>query len=968
MSRLFSLFDERLKDPNELISGPRQTLEDVGSAVDDPETILRKIKQFEISRPKIDYSDFSNFVFFNSALDYFNVSGEKIINEYPYDGTSEQIQLFVDALDDYQRYLISVWPRTSGHLRFDPSISSSFVKVEDSGKDTDGVSRTGLLNIGTGSFSLEAWVVNPPALTGSDDVMVLAQKLSGSNGYTVFFSGSHIYAQVQSGSSTDSLSTAFDPGELAYYCFSYDRGSTNTFTIFTGSREEFPVSAASAVPAISENISAGVVPFTIASGSVASKTVRPFSGSLDEVRFWSTGRSLSDLTGSFNVRVDAIDGMTGLWRFNETSSLDTNSRDATTTLDHSGRKLHGNIYGYFWQMRSSASLLPHDATDIVRSLNSSDVVSFVEDKQNSGSQYDRDNDNLITRLYPEQSFILEDFKQTSVLKNFLYVMARQFDQIKCSIDQFRHVLSVNYGDFNQTPDALLQDVARFFGWEFTGNFLNADAIQYIVGKDVLQNTDSNKSLDMKLYEIKNEFWKRTLINLMHIYKSKGTRESVESLLRVYGLNRSFVRLKEYGTKPFAGIQTYRINAEKSVPAIGFGSGSANTYVRSNSYSGRSLAVESRVRFPTSLTTEITSSYATGSIWSINSGSASRMSLSYMKDSVSSLTGDLVFSSSDGTVTLSDLPIFDNRWINVAVNRDYVSSSLGIDVRILDTDDVVLHRSSSLFTTFSTASFQQTFWLGSTGSLPTEAWIQEARVWNEPLSDVEMRDHTLNYQSYGTEEVDGAPALLLHWRLNENLTASAGNIPIQDFSGMGVSGTGSIFTTGLNPYKKFLNDYNFIASPEYGWNEEKIRSLPRSSVLVTDAFRENPLVALEFNLVDALNEDISQIISTLDGFNESIGAPVNRFRESYPDLETLRKNYFKRLQGSINFRVFADALEFFDRSFIEMVRRLIPARAKFLGDEFVIESHMLERPKLQWNYTRKEQEIRPLGVISVYRRR
>ena len=823
MSRLFSLFDERLKDPDDLIAGPRQTLDDVGNSVDDSETILRKINQFEISRPKIDYSDFSNFVFFNSALDYFNISGEKIINEFPYDGTSEQIQLFVDALDDYQRYLLDVWPKSTGHLVFNPAISSSHITVEDVGRDADGISRTGLLNIGTGSFSLEAWIVNPPTLTGSNDVMVVAQKLSGSSGYSVFFSGSRVHLQVSSGSSTDSLSTAYDPGELSYYCFSYDRTSSpQVFSIITGSRDEFPVIATSATPTITNSISAGTVPFIIASGSISSKIVRPFSGSLDEVRFWNSARSLSDLTGSFNVKVNASDGLNSLWRFNETSSLDTTSRDAIIVHDHSGRRLNGTITNYFWQMRSSASLLPHDASDIVRSLNCFDLADFIEEQQTSGSQYDRDNDNLITGLYPEQSFILEDIKQTTVLKNFLFVMARQFDQIKCSIDQFRHVLSVNYGEFDQTPDALLQDVAKFFGWEFTGNFLNADAIQYIVGKDVLRNTDTNKSLDMKLYEIKNEFWKRTLVNLMHLYKSKGTRESVEALLRIYGLNRSFVRLKEYGVKPFAGIQTFRINAEKSVPAIGFGSGSAASYVVSDQYSGKTLSVESRLRFPTNLTTEITASYATGSIWSINSGSSSVMNLKYTKDSSTSLTGNLIFSSSNGVITITDLPAFDNRWINVVANRDYVSSSLELDVQILDADEIVLHRSASLFSTFSTSSFSQRLWLGSTGTLPTEAWMQEVRVWNEPLSDIEMRDHTLNFQSYGTEEVNGLPLLSLHWRLNENVTASlAGGVQVYDFSGMNVGGTGS-FTANVNPFKKFLNDYNFIASPEYGCSQSPAR--------------------------------------------------------------------------------------------------------------------------------------------------
>jgi hypothetical protein len=159
-------------------------------------------------------------------------------------------------------------------------------------------------------------------------------------------------------------------------------------------------------------------------------------------------------------------------------------------------------------------------------------------------------------------------------------------------------------------------------------------------------------------------------------------------------------------------------------------------------------------------------------------------------------------------------------------------------------------------------------------------------------------------------------------------------------------------------------YNFIASPDYGWNEDKVRVISNTYVSSRDAFVDNSNVALEFNMIDALNEDISRMIATMDNFNNYIGAPVNRYRATYVDLENIRREYFSRLQGNLNFRLFADMLEFFDRSFIDMVRRLIPVRANFLGDEFVVESHMLERPKLQWNYRRQERSFETEGRIAV----
>ena len=116
------------------------------------------------------------------------------------------------------------------------------------------------------------------------------------------------------------------------------------------------------------------------------------------------------------------------------------------------------------------------------------------------------------------------------------------------------------------------------------------------------------------------------------------------------------------------------------------------------------------------------------------------------------------------------------------------------------------------------------------------------------------------------------------------------------------------------------------------------------------------------------KDIVQIMKSLDSMNEAIGFPANKYRVQYDDLEIMRHHYFKRLQGRLNFKVFADMLEFFDRSFIDMVRKLIPGRALFMGDEFVVESHILERPKITYE-RRKNQEvdITPEGRIEVWTR-
>jgi hypothetical protein len=107
-----------------------------------------------------------------------------------------------------------------------------------------------------------------------------------------------------------------------------------------------------------------------------------------------------------------------------------------------------------------------------------------------------------------------------------------------------------------------------------------------------------------------------------------------------------------------------------------------------------------------------------------------------------------------------------------------------------------------------------------------------------------------------------------------------------------------------------------------------------------------------------------MIATMNNWNNVIGLPTHHYRDTYSELDKYRNYYFSKLQGRLNFKEFADVLEFFDKSFIKMVQKLLPARAVFYGEEFVVESHMLERPKVQWAYRRYNPEFIPEGIITM----
>jgi hypothetical protein len=659
-----------------------------------------------------------------------------------------------------------------------------------------------------------------------------------------------------------------------------------------------------------------------------------------------------------------------------------------------------------------------------------EVINFVTDKQASGTLYDRNNANLITNLVPQQFIYLEDDKGTAVMKNLLYLLGRQFDELKVSIDQTKYLLTADYTEFNTTPDAMLDDVLKFWGWSTKGNFLSKEAFQWFFGLSVLDRTPqdieqgvfSNERLEVELFKIKNEFWRRTLNNLAYLYKTKGTKESVESLFRIYGLDESVVKLKEYGLKPFVKIETNRINSLKSHSVLKIdrtqGTYGVQTIGQPISISSGTWTIDMQIAFPAygpsgrMPPASGSAAGATGSIYYLNQASGGRLArpLAFPLGSAGSIIlgdsafehlyyerewrsgtltkmGRLVYTADDGvspsaSVTFDNLPIFDGRWYHLSMQRS--GSTYRLDVQFNDTDRmgakaadnsptaeaIPYVKSGTLAAVLAPNTLGLTLGYRPMSLYPIgQFWAHNVQVWGRKLSDTDRADHTINPFSHGVETPDQHEDLRLNWQF-DTLIDSDNNVYLDSAKSVNhgqLIGSGPSISGSWNPnvYDRFNFSYNFIAPPDYNWTEEKIRYLDTPRPDPRDHWNEINDVGIEFNLIDALNEDISMMMSTMDNWNNVIGDPANRYRDTYPTLEKLRQQYFTRLTGRINFRVFIDYLDFFDRSFVELVKRLLPARIDFQGAEIVIESHMLERPKVQYNYRRQNPQLVPEGVIRIY---
>jgi len=418
--------------------------------------------------------------------------------------------------------------------------------------------------------SVQGWI-HVPTLTGSSDVTVVFQKLRQGtfNGYTVFTTGSALGFTVTSGSS-DVTVTASLGSMPSFFAAVLDRSSsTGTLALYVGSTGTFPTLAVSAQVLLGHRFDLASGSFYLGSGSVAGKLVRAFTGSMDSVSVWGVARTAQQLSGTYNRKVYAQSGLLASWQFND-ARPETPSSYASVVRDRSGHRIDGRIQAFFPNALGSGSYV-NDVPDPILSLNDAGVVSHIVSAQQSGVLYDRGNPSLIFNLFPE-CFSSPDPVSANVFSSFALALARHFDRIKLYVNQLPNLRRVSHGDFDQTPDDLLEEAGRFMGWELHGSFANTDALRYFVGRNVGVGPNANASLDVSLSSLKSQLWRRLLLNLPYIYKTKGTAESVQALLRSYGVDTGFVRLKEYARKVESGLNLNRVTSEKSVYATRFSGG------------------------------------------------------------------------------------------------------------------------------------------------------------------------------------------------------------------------------------------------------------------------------------------------------------------------------------------------------------------------------------------------------------
>ena len=540
---------------------------------------------------KVDWSKFENHTFFNSAEANVNTAFDTIINKFPFDGSRKEISEFMVRLTGFERYVFDMFPKNTGYLIFDNSMASPpYLAINDL-KGSDEIIADGsaigerVLNPGTNSFSIEAHVFSPEKTNNNQ---VICQKIESNNiGFSLVLSESISTTECQlqfiiaSGSMVAYEEIPFVKGKFNHICAVFDRTVTG-HSIKIYNNAELITESSDYLEMI--EISPKSEMFLIASGTsiilngidefVPQET---FNGYIDEFRFFHSARTIEDLEYFGKKTIFANDDLQLYLKFNEPYDIDIPTNTPAVALDSSGNSLHSFINNFHSALRMTGSLPTHpidiEDTSITPVLfpQIEALSTLNTELLTSASLYDQNNPNLITRLIPphyflegmdiiksdERGFGTIDDKYTGsnipgkgklgtaqMMTSILLMWGKFFDELKIVLDHFSNITHARYDDEDSALTTFMPFLADYYGFDLPTFFDNASLSQYISGGDIGKAVSNS---ELSLHYIQSQLWKRILVNINDIYKSKGTISSIESFLRSAGIDSdSLLRIREYG--------------------------------------------------------------------------------------------------------------------------------------------------------------------------------------------------------------------------------------------------------------------------------------------------------------------------------------------------------------------------------------------------------------------------------------
>lgn len=151
--------------------------------------------------------------------------------------------------------------------------------------------------------------------------------------------------------------------------------------------------------------------------------------------------------------------------------------------------------------------------------------------------------DLITRFLTTGS--LRDFDTpTQKVEKIFQIYGRSFDEVKKFIDALAYINSVNYIVKDDIPSQLLKNLAETVGWDPNISMITKDNFLESIFGTKSNTIYEGQSRDKTPTELDYQYYRNLILNSAYLFKSKGTRRSIEALMRMIGAPEALIDFNE----------------------------------------------------------------------------------------------------------------------------------------------------------------------------------------------------------------------------------------------------------------------------------------------------------------------------------------------------------------------------------------------------------------------------------------
>jgi len=548
----------------------------------------------------VDFSDFKNHVFFDSAVSKVYYAYEKILNEFPYDKSEYDYRQYFNKMCGFTKYVYDNFiPKNKGYLNFD---GSNEVLVKDfTGNilnDYEGDPKVGLIDLNKKRFSFDFWLyINNVNSDQELGIQIVFQKKFNNEGITIFLN--NFQEDLQLNKKFCDINLFISKDESYFLCkglleigkFNHVNFSSSTikgvktFRFYNNGIRSKAINSGSFSKNLkfSEDFKKSV--FYIGNGRSHNFTrdanldvikTSGLIGIIDEFRFFVGNRSGDEIFEEKQENIYPNSSLTIYYKFNEPSTEYLNNN---IVLDYSGHKTNGII------VNSNGSQYTEQQISDYRTLKENINTPLIYEKENDcpiifarygnilndqnillkkAKEYDKVNPNIFYNFFPKNIFVNEsDFSGNSeiyVSEELVYADdGQKLDLLKVKKPEENilvHLITIWSRFFDQLK-CYIDQISTIIdvNYESLNDKKNQPSIiiPYAVSKlgfkfeeifpsPVLEKLN-NKNLtfeevvsEKSIRQIQNNLWKRFLINSQDYIKSKGTKKSIKSVFNSFGLD------------------------------------------------------------------------------------------------------------------------------------------------------------------------------------------------------------------------------------------------------------------------------------------------------------------------------------------------------------------------------------------------------------------------------------------------